>query len=52
MVRDGTTDRVRVDEFIEYVNSESKAWSTRLSIIRELHHKHPDVKLYLYERYF
>jgi hypothetical protein len=42
---------VRVDEFIEYVNSESKAWSTRLSIIRELHHRHPDVMFYLYGKY-
>jgi hypothetical protein len=43
---------VRVDDFIEYVNSESRAWSVCLSIIRELHHRHPDVKLYLYGRYF
>ena len=42
---------VRVDDFIEYVNSESKEWSTRLSIIRELHHRHPDVRFYLYGKY-
>jgi hypothetical protein len=42
---------VRVDDFIEYMNSESKEWSTYLSIIRELHHRHLDVRFYLYGKY-